>query len=129
MGASTYVVAVDVVVEVGDWEHECCGEAIERNQVVDLRCIRYTGADGITRLAESRHGGVGVSADERVQGRVVEIHVVQDDRTAQPILRVPSGQALLGFDDGDDGHLEDPWTGDVIPSAGRNYLVTSRTSR
>jgi hypothetical protein len=36
------VSVVDVVVEVGDWEHECCGEAIERNQLVDFQCIRYT---------------------------------------------------------------------------------------
>jgi len=42
---------------------------------------------------------------------------------------VPSGQALLGFDDGDDGHLEDPWTGDVIASESRDFLVTVRMSR
>lgn len=120
---------MDVVVEVGDWEHECCGEAIERNQPVDFRCIRYTGPDGQMRLVASHHGGLSVAADERVRGRVVETHVVQEDGTAQPVLRVPSGPALRGFDDGDDGHLEDPWTGDVIPSGSRNFLVTVRTSR
>jgi hypothetical protein len=119
---------VDVVVEVGDWEHECCGEAIERNQLVDFRCIHYEGPDGQIRLIETHHG-LDVPADARVRGRVTEIQVVQESGTARPILRVPSGQALLGFDDGDDGHLEDPWTGDVIASGSRDFLVTVRTSR
>src|SRR3712207_7720612 len=32
--------SVDVVVEVGGWEHACCGAAIERNQLVDFQCFR-----------------------------------------------------------------------------------------
>lgn len=123
------VAAVDVVVEVGDWEHECCGEAIERNQLVDFRCIRYTGPDGRTRLVESHHGGLGVHAGERVRGRVIRIELVHEDGTTRPILRVPSGDALRGFDRVDDGHLQDPWTGDVIPSESREFLVTVRISR
>lgn len=118
---------MDVVVEVGDWEHECCGEAVERNQLVDFTCIRYAGPDGQLRLAESHHGGLDVAADERVRGRVIEIHVVRDEGTAEPILRVPSGRALRGFDHGDDGHLEDPWTGGVVASGRRDFLVTVRT--
>jgi hypothetical protein len=119
---------VDVDVEVGDREHECCGEAIERNQLVDLQCIRYTGPDGQMRLAESHHGGLSVTAGVRVHGRVIEIHVVRKDGATQPILRLPGGRALRGYDDGDDGHLEDPWTGDVITSESRDFLVTVRTS-
>jgi hypothetical protein len=119
---------VDVVVAVGDWEHECCGKAIERNQLVDFQCIHHKGPDGRIRLIETHHG-LDVPADARVRGRVTEIQVVQESGTARPILRVPSGQALLGFDDGDDGHLEDPWTGDVIASESRDFLVTVRTSR
>jgi hypothetical protein len=120
---------VDAVLEVGAWEHECCGEAIERNQLVDFPCIRSTGPDGRMRLIESHHGGLGVRADERVRGRVTEIQVVREDGTAQSILRLPSGHALRGYDDGDDGHLEDPWTGDVITTESREFLVTVRTSR
>lgn len=119
---------VDVVVEVGGWEHECCGEAIERGQLVDLQCIRYKGPDGRMRLTETHHGGLDVSADERVRGRVIDVQVVQDGGSALSILRVPSGRALRGFDD-DDGHLEDPWIGDVIISAGEEFLVIVRTSR
>jgi hypothetical protein len=120
---------VDVVVEVGGWEHECCGEAIEQDQLVDFQCIRYTGPDGRLRLAESHHGGLSVAADERVHGRVIEIQVVQEDGTAQSIHRVPRGRALRGYDDGDDGHLEAPWTGELIPSRSLEFLVTVRTSR
>jgi hypothetical protein len=119
---------VDVVVEVGGWEHDCCGAAVERDQIVDFRCIRYTGDDGRSRLAESHHGGLDVRAGERVRGRVTEIQVVHDGGIGQPILRVPSGQALRGFDEHDDGHLEDPWTGDVIASESREFLVTVRTA-
>ncbi|MCF6743467.1 hypothetical protein E9529_04105 [Blastococcus sp. KM273128] len=120
---------MDVVVEVGGWEHECCGEAVERNQLVDFSCIRYQGPDGRERLAESHHGGLDVRADERVRGRVTDIQVVRDGGVAQAVLRLPSGQALRGFDDGDDGHLEDPWTGDLLPSGSTEFLVTVRTSR
>jgi hypothetical protein len=119
---------VDVVVEVGGWEHECCGDAIERDQLVDLRCIRSEDPDGRARLVESHHGGLDVAADERVRGRVTEIHVVQDGGALVPVLRLPSGPALRGFDEADDGHLEDPWTGDVVASAGSEFLVTVRTS-
>ena len=59
---------------------------------------------------------------------MTSIEVVDDGRTAQPILRVPSGSALRGFDDEDDGHLEDPWTGDEITSESREFLVTVQTS-
>ena len=122
------MLAVDVVVEVGGWEHECCGGSIERNQLVDFRCIRYKGPDGQMRLAESHHGGLDVSADQRVRGRVTEIQVVHEGGATQAILRLPSGQALGGFDDDDDGHLEDPWTGDVVTSDSLEFLVTVRTS-
>ncbi len=47
----------------------------------------------------------------------------------QPVLRLPSGRALRGFDDHDDGHLEDPWTGEVIATGTEEFLVTVRTSR
>ena len=76
---------MDVVVEVGGWEHECCGPAIERNQVVVLHCIRWTGPDGRVHLVESHHH---IAPEERVHGRVTDIQVVQDGEAPQPILRV-----------------------------------------
>jgi hypothetical protein len=119
---------VDVVVEVGGWEHDCCGEAIERNQLVDLSCIRYTGEGGQVRLIESHHGGLDVRAGERVRGAGHRDPGDAGRGAAQPILRVPSGQALRGFGENDDGHLEDPWTGDVIASDSNEFLVTVRTA-
>jgi hypothetical protein len=117
---------VDVVVEVGGREHECCGEAIERFELVTFGCLRDTGPDGGPRLVETHHH---LEAEELVQGLVTEIHLVREGDTPQPILRIPSGRALRGFDDADDGHLEDPWTVEVVTSDVREFLVTVRTSR
>ena len=78
-------------------------------------------------LTETHHG-LDVPAEERVSGRVVDLQVVQDGGESLPILRVPSGRALRGFDDNDDGHLEDPWVGDVLAATGDEFLVTIRTS-
>ncbi|WP_091372769.1 DUF6578 domain-containing protein [Geodermatophilus sp. DSM 45219] len=119
---------MDVVVEVGGWEHACCGQAIERNQLVDFHCFRREEPDGGVRLIESHHGGLDVSTDERVQGRVTEIQVVQD-RDAPSVLRVPSGQELHASEEADEDLLEDPWTGDAIPSRSGDFLVTVQTSR
>jgi hypothetical protein len=80
------------------------------------------------RLIETHHG-LDVPADARVQGRVIWLEVVNSAGIAQPISRVPSGAALRGFDAGDDGHLEAPWTGDAIPTETPTFLVTVRTSR
>ena len=114
---------MDVVVEVGDWEHECCGPAIERDQVVDLDCLRVVGDDGRVRLIETHHGD---PADERIQGRVTELQVVQTGGTLRSVLRVPSGAALLGNVSSDEGHLEDPWTGEPVESDSHDFLVTVR---
>ncbi|MGY5882792.1 hypothetical protein [Modestobacter lacusdianchii] len=120
---------MDVVVEVDGWEHECCGGSIERDQLVDLTCICSTGPDGRTRLTETHHGGLDVAADEQVRGRVTDIRVGQGAGAWLPVLRVPSGRALRGLDDADDGHLEDPWTGEVVTSDSPVFRVSVRTHR
>lgn len=110
---------MDVVVEVGGWEHLCCGRAVERDQLVDLGCLRLEAPDGEVRLSTARHDS---EPEVRVQGRVRDIQVVRDGEPAEPVLRVPSGDALRGSDDGDDGHLEDPWTGELLPD-GIDFLL------
>lgn len=96
--------AEPVVVIIGGWEHECCGPAVEIGDVVEYGVVS---ADGARRFVEVRHGTV---PNQRIRGRVVELYAVgPDGRVA--IDRVPSGRALRGFDDDDDGHLEARWTG------------------
>ena len=109
------------MVSVGGWEHACCGPAIERDQLVELSCLRVTAPDGGAGLSETRHD-LAPEPDARVRGRVRDIQVVRLGRPAQPVLRLPSGAALRGFDDEDDGHLEDPWTGELLPD-GEDFLV------
>ncbi len=113
--------------EVGGWEHACCGAAIERNQLVDFQCFRLEGPEGGLRLMESHHGGLDVPPGERVRGRVTEIQVVQEDGDAPSILRLPSGQELRAAEEADESLLEDPWTGEVIP-LGDWFLITVQTS-
>ena len=113
-----------VRVEVGDWEHECCGSAIERDDVVDLGCLRRRDADGRVRLIETHHDS---PIETRVRGRVVDILVLAEDGSSTPILRVPSGAALRGFDDEDDGHLETPWSGELVDERNKRFLVTVKS--
>ncbi len=115
---------MDVVVGVGGWEHECCGAAVERHGLVDFGCIRQAGPDGRVRVVETHHH---IDPEERVRGRVTDIQVVSGGGTTRPILRLPSGRALRGSDDDDDGHLEDPWTGEVVTRGTLEFLVVVRT--
>lgn len=96
-----------IAVEVGGWEHQCCGIAVEIGEVVEYGVVS---ADGARRFAEVRHDTV---PNQTIRGRVVEIFAVGRDERV-PIVRVPSGRALRGFDDDDDGHLEARWTGEVV---------------
>lgn len=114
---------MDVVISVGDWEHECCGPAVERNEVRGFSCARTTAEDGLEQLVEVRHGPFeDEQAHVEVHGRVKDLRVERDDGSQQPVLRIPSGRALRGFDADDDGHLEDPWTGAPLPG-GRRFVV------
>ena len=54
--------------------------------------------------------------------------MVQDGDAAS-ILRVPSGQELQAAEEVDEDLLEDPWTGEAIPSGSWEFLVTVQTSR
>ena len=116
---------MEIVVEVGGWEHECCGAAIGRDDVVTFACIPRTQDDGQVRLIESHHD---LGASTQVHGRVIDIHVVESGAT-RPILRLPSGAALRGGRTDEDAHLQDPWTGQVITSPSSDFRVTVQTDR
>ncbi|SOC87234.1 hypothetical protein SAMN05660766_0903 [Curtobacterium sp. 314Chir4.1] len=102
--------AEPVVVIIGGWEHECCGPAVEIGDVVEYGVVS---ADGARRFEEVRHDTV---PNQRIRGRVVELFAIGTDRRVA-IDRVPSGRALRGFDDDDDGHLEARWTGQPVTVA------------
>jgi hypothetical protein len=75
-------------------------------------------------LIETHHDS---PIETRIRGRVVDILVLAEDGSATPILRVPSGAALRGFDDEDDGHLETPWSGELVNERNRRFLVTVKS--
>ena len=115
---------MDVVIEVGGWEHECCGEAIERDALVDFMCLRGTDDNGQVTLTETHHD---LEPGMRIRGRVRDIHVVRAGRPVEAVLRVPSGRALRGLDPDDDGHLEAPWTGEPV-AGGSVFLIRVHTA-
>jgi hypothetical protein len=92
-----------VVVLVGGWEHECCGPAVEVGDVVEYWVVP---ADGARRYEEVRHDD---ARTQTIRGRVVDLYAVGRAGRIE-IERVPSGSALCGSDEDDDGHLEARWT-------------------
>ena len=115
-----------MTVEVGGWEHACCGPAYERGTVVELTCLVVPGPDdGTSRHVETHHD-TDSSATVTVRGRVTDLRLEHSDGTSSVIRRLPGGRALRGFDDEDDGHLEDPWTGEPVIADSDRYLPTVR---
>jgi len=116
--------AVDVVVHLSGWEHSCCGDAVERDQLVEWGCLRTGPAStgGAAALTRTHHH---LEPEVDVRGRVVDLLVVRPDGDAEPVHRVPGGRALRGLDPDDDGHLEQPWTGVELPR-GEEFLVVVR---
>ncbi|WP_432542246.1 DUF6578 domain-containing protein [Kineococcus sp. SYSU DK002] len=113
-----------ITVEVGGWEHECCGPTVERDDVVTFDCNSHMDSEGQVRLIESHHD---LKTSRRVHGRVVDVRVVEPAGTSRPVLRLPSGRALRGCDPEDDGHLEDPWTGEVVAAGSTDFPVVIQT--
>lgn len=114
--------------EVGGWEHACCGRAVERNELVDFECFPHEEPDDRVRLIESHHGGLDVPTSERIRGRVTEIQVLQDE-DALSILRVPRADEMHTAEEADLHPREDPWTREPIPPRSWEFLVTVQTSR
>ena len=113
------------VVEVGDWEHECCGPSYERETLVEAMCLVVSRRDGAaTRYVESHHDLTTQHNTIRIRGRVVDICIQRLDGSIEQIKRLPSGRALRGFDDDDDGHLEQVSTGEPVTYDSNTFLVT-----
>jgi hypothetical protein len=119
---------VKIVVEVGGWEHECCGPSYERDSVVSISCLVIPGPQGAAdRYVASRHGLATGHRTSEVRGRVVDLRIEHPDGSTEPIGRLPSGGALRGGDEEDDGHLEHPWTGDSVTRDSDRYFLTIGT--
>lgn len=111
---------MDVVVEVGGWEHECCGPAIERGEWIALGCV-HVGTGDSAQLIETHHDH---DIDVLVEGRVVDLSAVGRDGVVEPIQRVPDGEALRGLNESDDGRLEQLRTGRRVRWSGEKFRVT-----
>jgi hypothetical protein len=101
----------EMIVRIGDWEHECCGEAVEVSQIVEFGCLTLQRASGEECLVETHHDR---EPDVYVRGCVSEKSVVDGKGAQRSTVRVPSGLALRGFDPRDDGHLEEQCTSLVV---------------
>ncbi len=118
---------MQIVVEVGDWDHECCGPSYERDSVVDIDCLVVSRPDAAARYVESHHDRTTGQGVRKVRGRVTDLRIVHPDGSTESIERLPSGRALRGFDDADDGHLEQPWTGEPVLKDSSQFLLTILT--
>ncbi len=107
-----------VEIEVGGWEHECCGDPIAGNDFVDWAYL--IDADGVRQ--ETHHETRAITG--RVRGRVAEIDLLVDGSRVA-VDRVPSGAALSGLDSAPDDavvtRLSDG--ADVTVSAEARFVV------
>jgi hypothetical protein len=120
-GATGYRLGVNILVEVGGWEHECCGAALERRSEVTLTCISPDERSDGRYLVYSAHGIK--SPAYRCTGHVLDLWLVDEAGHQQPIQRVPSGPALRGFDESDDGAIRSEPTGEIIAAHSGRFLV------
>ncbi len=119
---------MEMSVEIEGWEHECCGPAFERNDLVELECLVIPdGEDQSARLVETHHGLQVEFERVMVRGRVVDIAVRRADGSTELVQRLPSGAALRGFDQHDDGRLEQPWTGESVTLTTGDFVLTIST--
>lgn len=113
-----------ITVEVGGWEHECCGPAYERDAVIELICLVVSGQVSVpTRYVESHHDLSSSHETIHVRGRVAEISMTHADGSTEALARLPSGRALGGFDADDDGCLEQRWTGVPLVGSSDRYVL------
>ena len=82
------------VVEIGGWEHECCGPAYQRDSVIELTCLVVPRADGTARYVETHHGLTSRHPTITLRGRVADIAIRHLDGSIEPLERLPGGSAL-----------------------------------
>jgi hypothetical protein len=96
--------------------------------VVRISCLVVPGPQGeADRYVVSRHGLATGPRTSEVRGRVVDLRIEHPDGYTEPIGRLPSGGALRGLDEEDDGHLEHAWTGQFVARDSDRYFLTIST--
>ncbi|WIB65826.1 hypothetical protein [Curtobacterium sp. MCBD17_040] len=111
-------------VQILNDEQECCGAAVARFERVTWKVFLPAGGglDGDADVMESHHGGL--SNGRTVSGVVVNIEELRTDGSTAPVVRMPSGSALRGFESDDDGHLELTGGGLHFRSRTNQFVVT-----
>ena len=116
--------AMRTVVEVGDWNTNAVVLRTSETPWSRSSAWLYRDGTGQPLAILSRTTTSPLSTTIRVRGRVVDICIQRLDGSTEQIKRLPSRRALGGFDDGDDGHLEQPWTGEPVTYDSNTFLVT-----
>jgi len=110
------VTNMQIEVSVGGWEHECCGAAISRTDIVTWQVFRHRG-----ELIETHHGLE--LATVTISGFVVDVRARFNDNEVIEIDRLPSAAALSGNDEHDDGVLVTAWTEIALERRTEEFLV------
>ncbi|HEY5785597.1 MAG TPA: hypothetical protein VIT65_12545 [Microlunatus sp.] len=92
--------------------------------MIELNCLVVPGHDGIARYVESHHELTTRHPTTIISGRVAHIVIRHLDGSTEPLERLPSGEALRGFDDADDGHLAPPWTDVPVINDSQDFRIT-----
>ena len=98
---------MSVEVVIGGWEHDCCGSALQPGDQVDWQL--HTDEAGVRH--ETHHDQ---QVDDALTGWVEQLFAVASDGSRVAITRLPSGRALRGFDDHEDGTVT-ALDGAVVP--------------
>jgi len=95
---------MELRIDVGGWEHDCCGDSYVRGDAVDWTCVDATawGHAGVHGV-ETHH--LPEPGSFAVRGRVTDIAARLGDGSLEPVERVPTGRALCGMDETDTGEL------------------------
>ncbi|GAA1957139.1 DUF6578 domain-containing protein [Agromyces allii] len=112
-----------VEVFVGGWEHACCGESLRRGDAVEWTCIIES--DG--SVHETHHDLDGLRVT-RVEGTVVDLRYVPRTGESTRIEHIPSGRALSGFDEHDEGKLFAIESDDVLTATSETFVVVVEQS-
>lgn len=111
---------MEITVDVGDWDHACCGDAFALDDIVTWEIFIPRDAKPLgSEYVQTRHGRL--EGRVPVTGRVVAIAATRADGSATMLGAVPSGRALRGFEEYE---LREQYTDVVIDEEIHDFVVT-----